>query len=125
MPSVPATQKKPKSDYADIKLVSTVEDVFVAKIFDDPEPFTFSTDVNAYLQINAFSAEPGAIKQFLYSMLSVETADDADENDIARARFDLKRRFDETLATVKGLTAERLVQFLLDLTEIAGNAPRT
>ena len=125
MPSVPATQKKPKNDYADIDVLSTVEDVFIAKIFGDPEPYTFSTDVNAYLQINAFSAEPGAIKQFLYSMLSVETADDATEADIARARFDIKRRFDETLASVKGLKAERLVQFLLDLTEIAGNAPQT
>lgn len=125
MPSVPATQKKPKNDYADIKVISLASDHFTAKIFDDPEPFVFSTDVNSYLQINAFSAEPGAIKQFLYSMLEVQTEEDADENDIARARFDLKRRFDEVIGTVKGLKAERLVQFLLDLTEIAGNAPLT
>lgn len=125
MPSVPANRNAPKKDFDDIKVLSMEPDHFTAKIFDDPEPFTFSTDVNSYLQINAFSAEPGAIKQFLYSMLEVTTEEDATENDIARARFDVKRRFDDLLGSVKGLKADRLVQFLLDITEIAGNAPQT
>lgn len=125
MPSVPATKSKGKSSYDDIEVVSVAEDHFVAKIFGDPEPFTFSTDVNFFLQYGVFSLEPGAINQFLYSLLEVVTEDDATQSDIERARADTKRRFVELLGTTKKLSPERLIQFILDLTEIAGNAPAT
>lgn len=125
MPSVPATKPKTKTSYDDIEVVKLEEDFFVAKIFGDPEPFTFSTDVNFFLQYGVFSLEPGAINQFLYSLLEVVTEDGATEQDIERARLETKRRFVDLLGTTKRLTPERLIQFILDLTEIAGNAPTT
>lgn len=124
MPPVARTPKS-KKEYADIKVLSEDDDAFVARIFDDPNPYTFSRDVNAYLMYTAYTGEPGALNSFLYSLLVVETPDEASDSDVDTARWELKRRFKETMETQKGLTMERLIKFTTDLTEIAGNAPQT
>jgi hypothetical protein len=121
MPSVARTSKQ--KVHPDVKVLTEDEDTFTAQIFDDPNPFTFSRDVNGYLQYTAYSGEPGALNDFLYSLLVVETADDADEADVETARWELKRRFQDILKSQKGLSIERLIKFTVSLTEIAGNVP--
>lgn len=125
MPSSVARTPKGKKEYADIVVLSEDDEFFVAKIFDDPQPFTFSRDVNAYLQYTAYTGEPGALNEFFYSLLTVETPDEATEDDVETARWELKRRFQDILRTQKGLTMERLIRFSTDLTAIAGNAKAT
>jgi hypothetical protein len=124
---MPEVARKPKSkkEYKDIKVLSEDDEAFVAQIFDDPNPYTFSRDVNAYLYYSALTGEQGALNSFLYSLLVVETPDDAEKEDIDLARWELKRRFKETMETQKGLTMERFIKFTTDLVEIAGNAQAT
>lgn len=126
MPSAPA-KTKPKKDYDDIVVLSTAPDgeTFTAKIFDDVAPFTFSTDVNFYLQMQAFSGEPGAINEFLLSIVEIEVDDDDDDKAIEQKRFETKKRFTDILKTTRHLNAERLVRFVLDISEIAGNGTST
>lgn len=124
MPSVARTPKS-KKEYKDIKVLSEDAEAFVAQIFSDPDPYTFSRDVNAYLYYSALTGEPGALNSFLYSLLVVETPDEATEDDVESARWELKRRFKETMETQKGLTMERFVKFTTDLVEIAGNGQAT
>jgi hypothetical protein len=124
MPAVARTPKS-KKEYKDIKVLSEDDEAFVAKIFDDESPYTFSRDVNAYLYYSALTGEQGALNKFLYSLLVVETPDEATEDDVETARWELKRRFNETMETQKGLTMDRFIKFTTDLVEIAGNAPAT
>lgn len=122
MPSNALTTKKTKKTYADIEVVREPDgETFLAKIFDDPKPFLFSTDVNGYLQLGAYSGEPGAFNEFMLSLLEVEVDDDADQDVIDQARFETKKRFTDLLKAQKGLTIQRLVKFSVDITEIAGN----
>lgn len=121
------TRSRKQKDYDDIVVVSRAPDneTFLARIFEDPEPFVFSTDVNFYLQMQAFSGEPGAINEFLLSIVEVPVDDDDTQEDIERKRADTKRRFTDDLKTAKRLTPDRLVRFVLDITEIAGNGQST
>lgn len=119
--ATPTRVPKGKKSYDDITVVSETDEAFVAKIFDDPTPFTFSKDVNGYLQLAAYSGEPGSFKEFMLSMLEVEVDDDADSDVIDQARFDVKRRFEDLMKAQKGLDIGRLIKFSLHITEIAGN----
>jgi hypothetical protein len=124
MPS--SVARKPKSkEYPDIEVLSEDDLSFVAKIFGDPEPFTFSKDVNGYLQLGAYSGEPGAFKEFMLSLLEVDVPDEADQEEIEQARWDTKRRFEELMKAQRGLTIQRLIKFSLNITEIAGNGQLT
>lgn len=119
----PARTPKNKKTYDDVAIVSEDPDAetFTARIFDSTEMFTFSTDVNFWLQMNAFSGEPGAFADFMHSLLEVEVEEDDDEKSLDRKRFETKRRFNDVMRETKHLGPERLVQFIADITEIAGN----
>jgi hypothetical protein len=123
--STPARTRAPKQQkaYADLTIVSRHADgdSFRAKIFDDEEVFTFSTDVNAFLLLNAYSGEPGAITDFMLSLIEVDVADADDDATIERKRADTRRHFTDILKTQKGLSISRLIQFTADLTDAAGN----
>lgn len=123
MPSTPAKTRNRGKDYDDIVVVSRSDDdeTFVAKIFGNDESFTFSTDANFYLQMQAFSGEPGAINEFLLSLIEIHVEDDDDQKAIDQKRQETKKRFTDILKNTRHLNADRLVRFVLDLTEIAGN----
>lgn len=108
-------------DYADLHVIARDDDSFRARIFDSDEVFTFSTDVNAFLMLNAFSGEPGAITNFMLSLVDIEVPDDADADDIEIKRAETRRKFTDAISTQKGLSVKRLVKFVGDLTDAAGN----
>lgn len=112
---------KPSKDYADIHIISREDESFRARIFDSDEIFTFSTDVNAFLMLNAFSGEAGAITSFMLSLIEIEVDDNADTDDIEIKRAETRRKFTDLLAGQKGLTIKRLIKFVGDLTDAAGN----
>lgn len=119
----PARTRHTKSakDYADLHIVSRDDETFRARVFDSDDLFTFSTDVNAFLMLNAFSGEPGAITTFMLSLVEIEVDDTADADDIEIKRVETRRKFTDILSTQKGLSVKRLVRFVGDLTDAAGN----
>ena len=122
MPTLAKTSTAPKKTYPDIVVLRKDDETFSARIFDDPEPFTFSTDVNGFLQLEAFSGQAGAFSELMFSMLEVDIEDDDTEDQIDRKRWDVKQRFTNLLKGQKGLSIERLIRFSVNITEIAGNA---
>lgn len=120
--ATPARTRGPKpKDYADLHIITRDDETFRARIFDSDEVFTFSTDVNAYLMLNAFSGEPGAITTFMLALIDIEVDDNADADDIEIKRAETRRKFTDILSTQKGLSVKRLVRFVGDLTDAAGN----
>lgn len=117
----PARSSKKKYDDVHVVAEDSELEQFTARIFDSTEVFTFSTDVNFWLQMNAFSGEPGAFADFMHSLIVVDIDDDDDERTADQKRFDAKRKFGEVMKTTKHLTPERLIRFIADITEIAGN----
>lgn len=116
MASPPAkTKKNPKSD---IELIEWSEDgeTFTAEIFGS-ETFTFSTDVNAFLLLNAVR-DGGGFVDLMDSLVEVVENEDEDVEDTRRKE---RERFHNLLANQKKLTVERLAKFVGDITEIAGN----
>lgn len=127
MPSTPATRGKTKPKeptYDDIVVLSRDDEAqtFTAKIFDG-ETFVFSTDINGYLHMAAFSGRTDSFIEFMDSLVEVPLEDDDDDKDIERKTREEGKRFHDLLAGQKGLTIERLAKFVADITEIAGDRP--
>lgn len=118
MASVPEKTKKKKEPKSDIELLEWSDDreTFTAEIFGE-ETFTFSTDVNAFLLLNAIR-DGGGFVDLMDSLVEVEEVDDEDIEDTRRKEQD---RFHSLLSRQKKLSVERLAQFVGDITEIAGN----
>jgi hypothetical protein len=117
----PAKKKPPakpkEEDFDDIRLIKWNDDgSFDAELFDE-ETFTFSTDINAYLLLNAVRDGTG----FLDLMDSLVLVDDEGVEDLAAAADDEGRRFHECLKRQKNLSIERLARLVGEITEIAGN----
>jgi hypothetical protein len=132
MPASPATRaKKPKgrldarTEFDDIVVLSRDDEAetFEAKIFGTDDVFTFSMDLNAYLQLAAFSGAAGAFVDFMDSLVVVNTDGDDDRRAVERKRRDEAERFHDLLKNTSHLTVERLAQFVADITEIAGDRP--
>ena len=112
-----------KKDFDDVKLVRWDDsgEEFTARIFD-AEEFTFSTDVNAYLLLNASrDVAGGGFLDLMDSLVVVDTTEadgDSEVEDLTRKE---RNRFHDLLKAQKQLSVERLAKFIADLMEIAGN----
>lgn len=124
MANTPAKKKTAKSTTVeDVRDVEYAEDSFTAKIFDEDQPFMFSTDVNAFILSGAMSGgveSIGAMRRLLMSLVLVPDADEAD--DLELARLNERQRFVDVMERQQGLSMERLAGMLGDVLEAAGNA---
>lgn len=82
------------------------------------EPFTISTDVNAWLLMLAGAGGSREIVDLVRSILVVEP-NPGEDIDTATAR--VRTGFDKTLATRSGFSIERCMELINDLVEAAGN----
>jgi hypothetical protein len=132
MPTAPAkrTKSRPRpnerTEFDDIVVLGRDDDAqqFTARIFESDEVFVFSTDINAYLQLAAFSGRGDAFVEFMDSLVCVTSiTDDDDQRMIDRKTREEAERFHSVLKETSGLGVERLAQFVADITEIAGQRP--
>jgi hypothetical protein len=119
------TKKTPakKKDFDDVKLVRWDDsgEEFTASIFD-AEEFTFSTDVNAYLLLNASrDVAGGGFLDLMDSLVVVDTTEADTDREIDEVTKTERDRFHDLLKAQKNLSVERLAKFIADLMEIAGN----
>lgn len=116
-----AAPKKPQGEeWDDVRLISRDEDdeTFVAEIFGEEE-FTFSTDVNAYLLLNAVR-DGGGFLDLMDSLVVVDT-NGTDPKKVEADRTKERDRFHDLLKRQKHLSVERLAVFIGEITELAGN----
>lgn len=125
MPSSPArrasTKQKPKDPDTDVELVSESDDGsdIVVRFFGERE-FTILTDVNYWLLLSSFDPRNmGGMVRLVQSLLAVNPEEGEDPD---TAAFRVGRDFNDFMATRKGLTLERVVRLVTDLTAMAGNA---
>lgn len=94
---------------------------FVAHVFDEDEPFKFSTDVNAFILSGAMSGGTesiGSMRRLLMSLVLVPDTSDGDDPELARLAE--RDRFVSMMERQQNLSMERLAKFLGDLLEAAG-----
>lgn len=119
----PARTNKPKKQYPNIEVLSVDDTTFTVKLLGDPEPFVLTTEVNGFLHMEAFTnTSNGSLSELLFSMIEVLVDDDADEDAIETARFEVKHRVTTLLKTAKPFTINDYVKLVANLCEIAGNA---
>lgn len=119
----PARTNKPKKQYPNIEVLSVDDTTFTVKLLGDPEPFVLTTEVNGFLHMEAFTnTSNGSLSELLFSMIEVIVDDDADEDAIETARFEVKHRVTTLLKTAKPFTINDYVKLVANLCEIAGNA---
>lgn len=82
------------------------------------EPFTISTDVNAWLLMLAGAGGSREIVDLVRSVLVV-VPNDGEEIDAAQTR--VRTAFDKTLSSRSGFSVERCMELINDLVEAVGN----
>jgi hypothetical protein len=112
---------KPKDPDSDVELISESEDGsdLIVRFFGERE-FTILTDVNYWLLLSSFDPRNmGGMVRLVQSLLAVNPEEGEDPE---MAAFRVGRDFNEFMASRKGLTLERVVRLVTDLTAMAGNA---
>ena len=110
-----AQPKKADEEFDDLTDVDYDEanEQFTAEVFGSGERFLFSTDVNAFLLMNAArDLRGGAFLDLMDSLVTVPDGEDAEDE---------RKRFHDTLGSVRHLTVERLAAFVAAITDAAGN----
>lgn len=113
-----ATPARRRTEVEMFEMTSEIDDDgnYTAEIYG--ETFTLSSDVNAWLLIEAGAGEPKAIVSLVHSLLVVEP-EDGEDLDAARRR--VQKRFTDHIGAQRNFSVERLVEFIADITEAAGN----
>lgn len=117
------TPAKKKEDFDDVKLVRWDDsgEEFTALVFD-AEEFTFSTDVNAYLLLNASrDVNGGGFLDLMDSLVVVDTTGADGDKEVEAVTKAERDRFHDLLKAQRNLSVERLAKFIADVMEIAGN----
>lgn len=117
----PASKKK--KEFEDVELVRWDDsgEEFTARVFG-AEEFNFSTDVNAYLLLNASrDIAGGGFLDLMDSLVAVDTAEAETDKEVDALTAAERDRFHDLLKRQDHLSVERLAKFIADLMEIAGN----
>lgn len=101
------------------EVVSRDEDAetYVGRLFGE-EDFTFSTDVNGWLLIQAGSGRTKDFTDLIWSLIQVEAGEDETPEEARRREMD---RFDSLLRSRKHFSVEDLMELVNEFTEAAGN----
>lgn len=126
MASTKTPAKKGDVKFDDLRDVKYSADgsEFTAHVLDEPDPFLFSTDVNAFVLAGAFTGgveSIGAMRKIIQSVVLVPDADDLTGDDLEGARMQELDRFNDAMSRQRGMTMERLATFLADIIGAAGN----